>query len=89
VDGGEGVFCGLSQTFSIKDPSSAKDGSIALNDLDPGNYRIAIDLINSETGKVYQHGEGKVVIQTGKTAKAEISMSPVADKTGNLKIVLK
>ena len=84
-----GVFCANDWEFSLKDPSSAKDGSIALNDLEPGNYSISIALINGKTGKVYEQGAGKVVIQTGKTAKAEISMSRVVDKTGNLKIVLK
>ena len=65
-----------------------KGQTLELNDLDPGQYWITVDLINGSTGRVYSHGEGQATVETGKTASAHVTMYKVVDSTGSLVITL-
>jgi hypothetical protein len=64
------------------------DKEIKIDDLDVGTYQIMIDLTDSDTGKVVEHGEGIVIVEAGKQAVAHIKMSPVPETTGSLLIIL-
>ena len=66
----------------------ASDKEIMIESLDVGTYQITIDLTDSETGKVVEHGEGIVIVEAGKQAVAHIQMSPVPETTGSLLIIL-
>ena len=66
----------------------ATDNEIKIDDLEVGTYQITIDLTDSDTGKVVEHGEGIVIVEAGKQAVAHIKMSPVPETTGSLLIIL-
>lgn len=67
---------------------STKDKALAINDLAPKGYAISVDLLDSKTGKVYEHGEGFVTIQSDRTAQAHVSLTNVSGDNGNLVITL-
>jgi hypothetical protein len=64
------------------------DKEIKIDNLDVGTYQITIDLTDSDTGRVVEHGEGIVIVEAGKQAVAHIKMSPVPETTGSLLIIL-
>ena len=67
---------------------TTKDKAIAITDLVPTDYNITVDLLDSVTNKVYEHGEGLVTIEAAKTANANISLANVSANTGELVITL-
>ncbi|MCX6106749.1 MAG: hypothetical protein NTY08_13050 [Proteobacteria bacterium] len=72
----------FTQIFQIKGQA------IQINDLEAGDYWVTVSLVNSSTGHVYSHGEGKATIQAGKQATARISMTKLEETTGGLVIIL-
>ena len=75
-----------SNSMNYSFPATNKE--IKIDDLEVGTYQITIDLTDSKSGKVLEHGEGVVIIEAGKQAVAHIKMNPVPETTGSLLIVL-
>jgi hypothetical protein len=72
----------FTQIFQIKGQA------IQINDLEAGDYWITVKLIESNSGRIYSHGEGQATVQAGKDATVHISMTKVDATTGGLVIVL-
>jgi hypothetical protein len=49
---------------------------------------VVIELIDSNTGKVIESGETKVVIEAGKVAAANVKLTKVAATTGGVVITV-
>jgi hypothetical protein len=60
----------------------------AIEELDPGTYVVVIELIDSNTGKVIESGETKVVVEAGKVAAANVKLTKVAATTGGVVITV-
>ena len=67
---------------------STKDQTPKIDDLKPLSYHIAIDLLNAKSGKVYEHGDASVIIESNKTATAHIALSNVSSDNGSLTITI-
>ena len=67
---------------------STKDQTLKIDDLKPLSYHIAIDLLNAKSGKVYEHGDASVIIESNKTATAHIALSNVSSDNGSLTITI-
>ncbi|MBM4252195.1 MAG: hypothetical protein FJ146_09510 [Deltaproteobacteria bacterium] len=60
----------------------------AVEDLEPGTYVVVIELIDSNTGKVIESGETKVVVEAGKVAAANVKLTAVPATTGGVSITV-